>query len=173
MNRKVLIVGALIVTPLLVFLALSFGKDPRAIDSPLVGRAAPDFALRGLDGEMVKLADLRGKPVVINFWATWCQPCIAEHPVLQAGAKQYDGSVEFLGVIYQDEPEKIQDFIDRRGAWGPSLVDDAGTVAIAYGVYGAPETFFIDRNGVIVRKATGALHPSELASLLNGMLQSG
>ncbi len=173
MNRKVLIVGALIVTPLLVFLALSFGKDPRAIDSPLVGRAAPDFALRGLDGEMVRLADLRGKPVVINFWATWCQPCIAEHPVLQAGAKQYEGSVEFLGVIYQDEPENIQAFIDRRGAWGPSLVDDAGTVAIAYGVYGAPETFFIDRDGVIIKKATGALHPNELANLLNGMLSSG
>ena len=72
MNRKVLIVGALIVTPLLVFLALSFGKDPRAIDSPLVGRSAPDFSLRGLDGEMVRLADLRGRPVKINFWATWC-----------------------------------------------------------------------------------------------------
>jgi len=173
MNRKVLIVGALIVTPLLVFLALSFGKDPRAIDSPLVGRSAPDFALHGLDGERVQLADLRGKPVVINFWATWCQPCIAEHPVLLAGAKQYEGNVEFLGVIYQDEPEKIQSFIDRRGVWGPSLVDDDGTVAIAYGVYGAPETFFIDRDGVIIKKVTGALHPNELASLLNGMLSSG
>ena len=173
MNRKVLIIGALIVTPLLVFLALSFGKDPRAIDSPLVGRTAPDFALHGLDGEMVRLADLRGKPVVINFWATWCQPCIAAHPVLQAGAKQYEDDVAFLGVIYQDEPEEIQAFVDRRGAWGPSLVDEGGTVAIAYGVYGAPETFFIDRQGVIVRKVTGALQPNELASLLNGMLRSG
>jgi len=173
MNRKVLIVGALIVTPLLIFLALSFGKDPRAIDSPLVGRMAPDFALRGLDGEMVRLADLRGKPVVINFWATWCQPCIAEHPVLQAGARQYEGRAEFLGVIYQDEPAKIQAFLDRRGAWGPSLVDEAGTVAIAYGVYGAPETFFIDPDGVIVKKLTGSVYPDELANQLNSMLRNG
>jgi cytochrome c biogenesis protein CcmG/thiol:disulfide interchange protein DsbE len=173
MNRKVLIVGALIVTPLLIFLALSFGKDPRAIDSPLVGKAAPEFALRGLDGEMIQLADLRGRPVVLNFWATWCQPCIVEHPVLQAGARQYQGQVEFVGVIYQDDPEKIRGFVERRGAWGPSLVDEAGTVAIAYGVYGAPETFFIDGDGMIVRKVTGALHPNELASQLNGMLRSG
>jgi cytochrome c biogenesis protein CcmG/thiol:disulfide interchange protein DsbE len=173
MNRTVLIVGALLITPLLIFLALSFGKDPRAIDSPLIGKPAPDFALETLDGELVRLADLKGQPVVINFWATWCQPCIAEHPVLQEGARRYAGRVQFLGVIYQDEPESIRSFIRQRGAWGPSLVDDDGTVAIAYGVYGAPETYFVDSAGVIVEKVTGPVYPKVLASLLDGLLQTG
>ena len=86
MNRKVLIVGTLIVVPLLVFLALSFGKDPRAIESPLVDAPAPGFSLEDLDGLPVTLEELEGRPVMINFWATWCQPCVVEHPVLQARA---------------------------------------------------------------------------------------
>ena len=82
MNRKVLLVGLLVVTPLLIFLALSFRADPRAIESPLVGKPAPDFELRSLDGEVYRLSDFRGQPVMVNFWATWCQPCLAEHPLI-------------------------------------------------------------------------------------------
>jgi len=170
MNRKVLIVGALIVTPLLIFLALSFGKDPRAIDSPLVGRAAPDFTLPGLDGEMVRLADLRGKPVVINFWATWCQPCVYEHPILIQAAKHYEGRVQFLGVIYQDEQEPIRRFLGERGSWGPTLVDPDSQVAIAYGVYGAPETFILNPDGVIAEKVTSVVEWNSLTQLLDSML---
>ena len=150
MNRTVLVVGILIVAPLLIFLALSFGKDPRALDSPLVGKTAPNFALQTLDGEMVQLEDFRGQPIFLNFWATWCQPCLVEHPILQAGARQFDGRVQFLGVVYHDDTAKIQRFIDAKGEWGPTLLDHDGSVAVSYGVYGAPETFFIDANGIIV-----------------------
>ncbi len=170
MNRTVLIVGALVAVPLLVFLALAFGKDPRLLDSPLLGQPAPDFALRDLDGLEVRLSDLRGQPAVINFWATWCQPCIVEHPVLQAAARRYAGRVHFLGVVYQDEPELIRSFIQQRGAWGPSLLDPDGEVAIAYGVYGAPETFFVDPGGTIRRKYTGAMSPQLLAGIVEGLL---
>lgn len=170
MNPKVLVIGVLMVTPLLVFLALSFGKDPRALDSPLVGKAAPSFALRDLEGELIELEDFRGRPVVLNFWATWCQPCIVEHPVLLAGAKRYEGQVQFLGVVYQDETSKIRSFVAQRGAWGPSLVDDDGTVAIAYGVYGAPETFFITAEGTVAQKVTGALAPNRLVDILESLL---
>ena len=170
MNRTVLIVGVLIVAPLLVFLALSFGKDPRALDSPLVGKPAPNFSLMDLNGELVNLEDFRGQPVFLNFWATWCQPCIVEHPVLQAGAKRYEGRVQFLGVVYHDDTEKIEAFIRQRGAWGPTLLDDTGTVAVAYGVYGAPETFFIDHEGTIVEKFTGAVHPNYLFQMLDSLL---
>ncbi len=170
MNRTVLLVGALIIVPLLIFLALSFGKDPRALDSPLVGKPAPGFKLRDLEGRIVNLEEYRGKPVFLNFWATWCQPCIAEHPVLQAGAQRYAGRVQFLGVVYHDEREKIETFLERRGEWGPTLLDDNGTVAVAYGVYGAPETFFIDKNGVIVDKHTGPVHPDYLFRMLDSLL---
>ena len=173
MNRTVLIVGALLVTPLLIFLALSFGSDPRSIDSPLVGKPAPDFTLADLDGEVVRLEALRGKPIVINFWATWCQPCLLEHPVLQQAARRYAGQVEFLGVVYQDDPALIRRFISSRGAWGPSLIDPEGDVAIAYGVYGAPETFFIRPDGVIEEKYTGPLQPRTLERLVTRVLPSG
>jgi len=170
MNRTVLIVGAVIVVPLLVFLALAFQSDPRQIDSPLVGKTAPPFALTDLEGRLWQLEDLRGKPVVINFWATWCQPCMVEHPILIAGSRRYGDDVQFLGVIYQDRPAAIQRFLDRSGSWGPSLVDEGSQVAIAYGVYGAPETFFIDPDGVIVEKVVGIVTPEILAEHLGGML---
>ena len=170
MSKSVLIIGAVIALPLIVFLALSFGKDPRAIDSPLVGNPAPAFVLQDLDGEVVSLADLRGQPVVVNFWATWCQPCIVEHPVLVSSSRLYDGRVRFLGVIYQDEPDKIRRFLAQRGSWGSTLVDPEGEVAVAYGVYGAPETFFIDSEGVVVRKITGAMRPDLITQVLSPLL---
>jgi cytochrome c biogenesis protein CcmG/thiol:disulfide interchange protein DsbE len=78
--------------------------------------------------------------------------------------------VHFLGVIYHDEPEEIRTFLRRRGSWGPALVDPRTEVGIAYGVYGAPETFFIDSNGVVVEKVTGAMSPARLDSILGALL---
>lgn len=170
MNRTVILVGALIVTPLIVVLALSFGKDPRAIDSPLIGKAAPTFTLRDLDGEVVALEELRGQPVVLNFWATWCQPCVVEHPFLITSANRYEGQARFVGVIYQDEPQNIRRFVSQRGSWGPSLIDTDGDVAIAYGVYGAPETYFISSDGVIAEKVVGAIRPDVMANILGPLL---
>jgi len=171
-NRTALIVGVLVITPLLIFLALSFRSDPRDIASPLIDKTAPLFALQDLDGEVYSLEELRGQPVVINFWATWCQPCIAEHPVLVAASRRYEGRVKFLGVIYNDEPEKIQRLVREMGAWGPSLIDEDLSVAIAYGVYGAPETFFIDAGGTIVQKVTGPVSSQYLVNLLESLLSS-
>lgn len=169
MNRTVLVVGAVIVVPLLVFLALAFRSDPHQIESPLIGKPAPPFMLTDLDGRVWDLEQLRGKPVVLNFWATWCQPCMVEHPVLLAGARRYAGKASFLGVIYNDSPEAIRRFVAQRGAWGPSLVDTGAQAAIAYGVYGAPETYFINPQGVIVEKVVGAVTPEVLSGLLEGM----
>jgi len=169
-NRKVLIVGGLIALPLLVFLAWSFQFNPRYIESPLLDKPAPGFVLQDLEGNVVDLEQLRGKPVLLNFWATWCQPCIVEHPVLQAAARRYEGRAHFLGVIYQDETDAIRRFIRERGAWGPSLIDPEVKVGIAYGVYGAPETFIIDKQGVVVDKVTGALNPRQLDEILRPLL---
>ncbi len=170
MNRVALILGALFVVPLLIFLAISFRYDPRAIDSPLVGKRAPTFTLADLDGRVYQLTESPGRPVVLNFWATWCQPCVVEHPVLLAGARRYAGRVDFVGVVYQDKPELIREFITQRGAWGPSLIDPGSQVAIAYGVYGAPETFFVDSGGTIVERVAGLVTPETLDRILGGLL---
>lgn len=170
MNKTVLVVGALIVVPLVIFLAIGFRYDPRTIESPLVGKPAPPFSLVDLDGERWTLADLAGQPVVINFWATWCQPCIAEHPILIQAARTYEGRAHFVGIVYQDEPQLIRRFVASRGAWGPSLLDSDSEVAITYGVYGAPETFIVDSDGKIVRKVTGMVDWASLSGTLDSLL---
>lgn len=157
MNRTVLLVGVAIAAILLGILFMGLGKNPNEIRSPLIGKAAPAFTLREVGtGRAVDLAQLRGKPVVINFWATWCAPCWEEHPVLVANAKMLP-DVQFLGVVFQDSEEKILGFLQQRGSSYPTVVDDRGKTAIAYGVGGVPETFFLDDRGIIVAKFSGPM----------------
>lgn len=170
LNRRVLIAGLAITVPLIAVLAVAFRYDPRYIASPLIGKEAPNFRLVDLEGNAHQLDQLRGQPVVLNFWATYCVPCIYEHPLLTAAAEHYRGRVHFLGIIYQDEEELIRRFVEERGRWGPSLVDPEGKVAIAYGVYGPPETFFIDRSGKIVDKVIGQLQGEDLIATLEELL---
>lgn len=170
MNWRVLLIGSALTLPVLIFLGIAFRFNPNAIDSPLVGKPAPEFVLTDLDGNTVSSAALAGQPVVLNFWATWCQPCLYEHPVFVDGARRYEGRVKFVGVVYQDEPASIRRFIAQRGGWGPALLDRDSKVAIAYGVYGVPETFFIDRHGTIVEKLAQPVDRATLDRLLGAML---
>lgn len=173
MNKKILFGGLLIVLPLVALFAVSFGNDPHAVRSPLVGRQAPPFSLVDVDGrETISLASLRGKPAVVNFWATWCQPCKAEHGVLTRGAQTFGDRVQFVGIVYEDEPAAINAFLDRYGRGYPALMDDGGKTAIAYGVSGVPETFFIDANGTIVSKFAGPLSPDALAMHVRQLLEA-
>lgn len=145
-----------VAVPLVVLLASGIGRDPNAIHSPLVGRPAPSFRLQTFDGRSVTLADLRGKPVVLNFWASWCVSCTDEHAALRTAWQQYgrDG-VTFVGVDYQDHVSDAESFLRKHGGGWPQLRDPGGETAIDYGVYGVPETFFIDRNGRVRYKSTG------------------
>ena len=167
MNRRVLVAGLLVVFPLLAVLVLNIGRDPHAFNSPMIGKPAPAFTLQPTGGGApIALTALRGKPVVINFWATWCVPCYEEHAVLVAGAREAGDSVQFLGVIYEDEEERVGEFLSRQGSAYPSLMDDDGKTAMSYGVYGVPETFFVDAQGRIAAKHTGPLYPGALAENL-------
>ena len=171
MNRTVLIVGVVITAALVGLLFLGLGKNPNEIRSPLIGRAAPAFALREAGtGRTVDISQFRGKPVVINFWATWCGPCWEEHPVLVAGARA-NPDVQFLGVVFQDTEDKILGFLEQRGASYPTVVDDRGKTAIAYGVAGVPETFFLDAKGVIVAKYSGSLNSGDLEQELRKVVR--
>jgi len=163
LNRVVLIAGILITVALVAILSAGLGKDPQHIDSPLIGKQAPDFALKAVGtGETIDLTQFRGKPLVVNFWATWCRPCYEEHPVLVSNAQIMQGQVQFLGVVFQDKEEKIQQFLNERGTAYPTLVDQAGKTAIAYGVGGVPETFFLNKDGRIVDKFVGPIDSESL-----------
>jgi len=164
MNRVVILAAGILITiVLVVILATGLGKDPQHIESPLIGKQAPDFALQAVGThQTVDLAQFRGRPLVVNFWATWCRPCYEEHPVLVSSAQMMQGQVQFLGVVFQDKEEKIQQFLNDRGSAYPTLVDQAGKTAIAYGVGGVPETFFLNKDGKVVAKFEGPIDPETL-----------
>ncbi len=167
MNRRVLVAGLAVTLPLVALLVVSLGRDPHRMDAPLVGRPAPPFALRPAGGgQPVTLESLRGRPVLVNFWATWCVPCFQEHPVLTAGSRRYP-DVAFLGVVYEDEEPRVQRYLREQGGAYPSLMDDGGKTAIAYGVYGVPETYAIAPDGTIVDKHTGPLTDGRLRALVD------
>jgi cytochrome c biogenesis protein CcmG/thiol:disulfide interchange protein DsbE len=167
MNRTVLIIGLLIVAAVVAVLFMGLGKDPAHIESPLIGRPAPGFALKAVgSNETIDLTRYRGKPVILNFWATWCKPCWDEHPVLTANAQMAGDRVQYLGVVFQDEESKIRNFLEQRGWAYPTLVDQAGKTAIAYGVGGVPETYFLDKNGIIVAKFAGPMSAEDIQTNL-------
>jgi cytochrome c biogenesis protein CcmG/thiol:disulfide interchange protein DsbE len=165
-NTRVLIVGLVIVAAIVFVLFAGLGKDPQHIDSPLVGRVAPPFTLRAVGtGEMLDIEKLRGKPVILNFWATWCGPCYEEHPTLVANARVLP-NVQFVGVVFNDDEDKIMRFLAERGSAYPTVLDANGKTAIAYGVGGVPETFFINPAGKIVAKFEGPLSTEALEANL-------
>jgi cytochrome c biogenesis protein CcmG/thiol:disulfide interchange protein DsbE len=166
-NRRVLLLGLVFVVPLVVLLLLNLDRNPHMVASPLVGRPAPDFVLQPLGGgEPVALSTLRGRPVVVNFWATWCVPCLQEHPLLVQAARGLGSRVQFLGVVYQDDETEVRRFLARRGSAYPSLLDPESRSAIAFGVFGVPETFFIDGEGRIAAKHVGPLDAEALGGKL-------
>jgi cytochrome c biogenesis protein CcmG/thiol:disulfide interchange protein DsbE len=158
MNRPVLFVGTAIAAALIAVLFVGLGNDPQQIRSPMIGRPAPAFALKEVGtGQTLDLQTLRGKPTIINFWATWCMPCYQEHPVLIDNARLFGSKVRFVGVVFNDDERSIAKFLRERGSAFPTLIDQQGKTAIAYGVGGVPETFFLDRQGIIVAKFSGPM----------------
>src|SRR5574338_132446 len=128
-----------------------------------VGHPAPAFALADLDGNPVRLADLRGRPVLLNFWASWCGPCLDEFPLLTAAAERSDAAdLAIVGVVYHDNSEAARTFMRRMGADWATAMDPGDAVAQAYGIYGPPETFFIDRDGILAGRQVGQLTGSDL-----------
>ena len=160
------------VLPVVALLAYGFRTNPRDIPSPLVGRPAAAFALTAFDGKPVSLAALRGKVVVLNFWASWCNPaCYDEAPVLQRTWQTYaDRGVVVVGVDMQDTTEAAQTFIRRFGLTFANAPDPQGKVAVEYGVYGVPETFFVARDGTIRSKHVGALTDAVIRAKLEPLL---
>ncbi len=166
------VVASVLLIGVLAIVAVGFTRDPSRIESPLIGRTAPAFRLESLDGTTIDLADLRGRPVVVNFWASWCIPCRDEAPLLAAAQQRYaPRNVAFLGVVYQDSAASAQAFVDRYAIAYPSLLDPDGRTALDYGVYGIPETYFIAADGTIRDKQIGPLDAASLERQIGAALQ--
>ena len=145
------------------FLAVGLKLDPREVPSPLIGKTAPAFELPILDQPDKRFvpADMRGKVWLLNVWASWCVSCREEHPVLVDFAKK--GLLPVLGLNYKDRGEDAQRWLKQFGnPYQFSVVDADGRIGIDYGVYGVPETYLIDAEGVIRFKQIGALTPAVL-----------
>ncbi len=150
----------------LILLGYGFYQDPRYIPSPLVGGPAPDFSLDTFKGETVRLSDLRGKTVLLDFWASWCLPCRAEARELEAAWKRQGDDVVFLGINIQDSKAEALKFIDEFGITFLNGQDADGKVSVDYGVWGIPEAFFLSPAGRITYKHVGAVPPPILAAKL-------
>jgi cytochrome c biogenesis protein CcmG/thiol:disulfide interchange protein DsbE len=155
---------------LLGVLYAGFGRDPREVPFMLKGQAAPVFTLREMgSGKPVRLEELKGRPVVINFWASWCGPCKMEHPVLEWGQREFGDQVQFLGVVFEDTEDNAKAFLRQYGASFPQLIDPHSTVAVDYGVAGVPETYFIDAQGIIQGKHVGPIDPQTLTERIRAL----
>lgn len=132
--------------------------------SPTLGYVAPDFALADLSEQNVQLSDLRGKPTLINFWATWCPPCRTELPDIEDFYQRHGDQIHVLGVNWSEDRQLVADFLEKRGVTFPNLLDLQGKAFVAYRLTGVPSTFFIDEYGIIRGAWLGPLKSDEIAS---------
>ncbi len=175
-------INLLILLPLIIFVGMAglfayqmkFGNNPNEVPSVLINKPAPTFDLPALDPKFgivrpdqgvlpgFKTADLLGKVSVVNVWASWCPTCRDEHPILLQMTK--DQRFELVGLAYKDEPANSASFLGNHGNPFDAVgMDVSGRTGIDWGVYGAPETFIVDRKGIIRHKHIGALTPRSLA----------
>jgi cytochrome c biogenesis protein CcmG/thiol:disulfide interchange protein DsbE len=154
--------------PLIAFAALALllgvgvlmnsGKDTSAIPSPLIGKPAPAFSLPVLDepSRLITNADLRGEPYLLNVWGSWCPACRDEHPVITELAQS--GRLKVIGYDYKDEPEDAQRWLQQYGnPYALVIVDQDGRAAFDWGIYGAPESFLVDAQGIVRWKFIGPM----------------
>jgi cytochrome c biogenesis protein CcmG, thiol:disulfide interchange protein DsbE len=154
------------------FLAAGLKLDPREVPSPLIGKPAPGFALTRLDdaGKTIRREDMLGKVWMLNVWASWCAACRDEHPHLVAFARRQ--LIPMLGLNYKDQRADGLGWLARFGdPYDASLFDNDGRVGIDFGVYGVPETFIIDKQGVIRFKQIGPVTPAVIETRIMPLLK--
>jgi cytochrome c biogenesis protein CcmG, thiol:disulfide interchange protein DsbE len=151
---------------LAVFLALGLKLKPSEIPSPLLNKPAPAFSAPKLNAPNEKLspADLKGKVWLFNVWASWCVSCRAEHPVINQLAQQQ--AVIIVGLNYKDDPEAAKKWLETLGnPYNDSVMDADGRIGIDWGVYGVPETFVIDKRGIVRYKHTGPVTEEDVKNI--------
>jgi cytochrome c biogenesis protein CcmG/thiol:disulfide interchange protein DsbE len=157
---------------LVAFLAVGLGLNPREVPSPLVGKPAPAFTAKALAAPERQLSkdDLLGKVWMLNVWASWCGACRDEHPLLVAYSRA--GGVPIYGLNYKDKREDGMAWLQQFGnPYTDSLFDPDGRIGLDYGVYGVPETFVIDRAGVVRYKHIGPITPEVMRQKIEPLLR--
>jgi len=137
-----------------------------------IGEPAPAFALADLDGRPIRLADLRGRPVVVNFWASWCGPCVEEFPLLgRALDRHHDQGLAVVGIVFNDHSESARAFMTRMGARWPAAMDPGGELAAGYGIFAPPATVFIGPDGIVRGRQIGPFSAADLERQLALILE--
>lgn len=149
----------------------SQGENVTLEPAPVVGHPAPDFALPTLEGETVRLSDFKGKPVLVNFWATWCGPCRSEFPDFQKAAVDNADELVIIGInnTTTDQKDQIPAFLEEFGVTFPIVLDETGETAKAYNILGLPTSIFIDRNGNVNEIFTGPINKAYIEAKLSEM----
>lgn len=145
----------------------SIDQQGRRSSPPTVGSKAPDFSLSILDGSDQRLSDLQGKPVLINFWATWCLPCKEEMPVLEKAYEKYGGKLVVLGINSGETEAQIRSFLEEIEISFPVMLDETEAVSDLYFVRNFPITYFIDESGVIRAMHLGTLQENQIDRYLS------
>ena len=165
--KKSLLIPLGVFAVLVVFLAIGLTRDPREVPSPLIGKAAPAFSAPRLHApsQVFSGKDMLGKVWLLNVWASWCVACREEHPVLMEFAKTK--TIPVIGLDYKDQPADGLKWLARFGdPYDLSITDQDGRIGINFGVYGVPETFLIDKQGVIRHKHIGAITEEALKNTI-------
>ena len=153
MNKRLIAILVMILTTGLVITGCTAGPEPTAT----VGNVAPDFQLQNLDGQSITLSGLKGNPVLINFWATWCGPCASEMPYIQEIHNEWsDKGLIVLAINWAESASEVEQFLQAHNLSLQVLLDTNKVVAQKYGIRAFPTTFFIDKDGIIQDKVIGA-----------------
>lgn len=162
-----------VLAAMVALFAYNIGRDPTRVPSPLIGKPAPAFDLATLAGTPTRMtvADLKGHPAVVNFFASWCVACKIEHPYLLQLARQ--DHVAIVGVDYKDDDTALRQWLEQHGdPYQTILLDHDGRMGIDWGVYGVPETFVLDAAGVIRYKQIGPMTPDDWRRHVQPLLQA-
>lgn len=175
MRRLVYLLPILVVIGLLAVFwrGLDPDRDPSALPSALIGQPAPALQLPSLHAGQpgFSLAAFKGAPVAVNFFASWCLPCRAEHPMLGRIAAQY--GIKVVGIAYKDKPEAARGYLaDLGDPYAATGQDESGRAGIEFGLTGVPETYVIDRDGIIRYRLAGPISPENLESQLGPAIQA-